>query len=180
MTCQFAEANIQKSLDGMLSQSDRQALDSHLESCAACRQELEAQRRLSHLADRWISRSLARSDPGEAFNASVLSRLETNSKPSWLNFGLPLMVTMLLLAALVFLPGMPHVGDGAVAQTLHRLPLWLLSSLSSLPGDTLTLIRLPQANLLPSWTGALLLAVIVLNSAFCIHARQLALRRSLS
>ena len=180
MTCQTAETISQKSLDGLLSQTERQLLDTHLETCGQCRREYDVQRRLATLADRWISHTLDTSNPGEAFTAQVMARLDTAPKSSWLSFGLPLTVTLLLLVALMLLPGTSAASAGLLVQTVHRLPLWLLTNFHALPGDALTMIRLPQTYLVPSWTGALLLAVIALNSAFCFHARQSALRRSLS
>ena len=180
MTCQTAEISIQKSLDGMLPQTERQALDIHLESCAACRREWDAQRRLARLSDRWISRSLAQSDPGEAFTAQVLARLETGPKPSRLSLWLPLTATLLLLTALAFVPGLPTAGAGTLVRSLHGLPLWLGANLSALPGDALAMLRLPQTRVVPSWTGALLAAAIALNSMFCLYARQSALRRSMT
>ena len=180
MTCESAETYLHQSLDEPLTQDKRLALDSHLEACAACRQEREAQRRLVHLADRWAGLALATSDPGGAFNAQVLARLDTSSKRSPLSLGLPLAATLLLLTVLAVLPG--HLGNPAwsLAWSLYSLPHWLALNVLALPNDTLALRSLSQTALASSWLDVLLPLAMGLNAVFCLYARQSALRRSLS
>lgn len=177
MTCGFAKLLIHSSLDRALSQKERLALNTHEETCTACRSEHGTQRRLANLTDRWVSRTLDKSDPGEQFTAQVLSRLETCPLPSPLRFWLPLAVATLLLGALVLVPGAQisieiQSSIEMPAQALLLLPGWLRTNLMALPGDTLAALRLPQATFLPAWTTLLLFDVILLNAGFCVYARQ--------
>ena len=184
MTCESAETYLHYGLDKPLTQAERVALDAHLESCVACRQEREAQRRLVHLADRWVSHTLASSDPGDAFNAQMWARLEVQPKRSRLSAGLPLAATLLLLAVL---PDDLRKPAGSLASSLQGLPHWLALNLLALPSDalalpsdTLALRLLPQTVLVSSWLSVLLLPAVGLNAVFCLYARQSALRRSVS
>lgn len=177
MTCGFAKLLIHSSLDRALSQKERLALDAHEETCAACRSEHEAQRHLARLTDRWVSRTLDRSDPGEQFTAQVLSHLKTRPESSPLRLWVPLAAATLLLGALVLVPGIQgSIGIQSSiempAQALLLLPGWLRTNLMALPGDTLAALRLPQATFLPAWTTLLLFGVILLNAGFCVYARQ--------
>ncbi len=191
MTCESAETYLHYGLDKPLTQAERVALDAHLESCVACRQEREAQRRLVHLADRWVSHTLASSDPGDAFNAQMWARLEVQPKRSRLSAGLPLAATLLLLAVL---PDDLRKPAESLASPLQGLPHWLALNLLALPSDALALpsdalalpsdalaLRLlPQTVLVSSWLSVLLLPAVGLNAVFCLYARQSALRRSVS
>lgn len=169
MTCTLAHAAIQNSLDQTPTQAERLALEAHLEMCAACRQEYAAQRRLTWLADRWVSHSLEVFDSDEQFTAQVLSRLDARPAPSRVRAWLPLCAVLLLLFALAWVPSF----------AIH-LPLpspvgcsdWLRANLAALPGDALRVFRVPPVNWLPAWTTALLLGVGLLNAGFCLHARQ--------
>jgi anti-sigma factor RsiW len=181
MTCESAETYLHQSLDGPLTQEERAALDTHLAECDACRQEREVQRRLVHLADRWADHMLALSDPGDAFNTQVLARLETPPRRSPFSLGLPLAVTLLLLTALAALPGRLENPAWSLAASLGSLPHWLAVNLLALPGDALALQHLStQPAFVSAWISALLPLTIGVNSVFCLYARQLASRRSMS
>ena len=179
--CETCEILIQRSVDGVLSPSDRERLDTHLMACAECRREWDAQHRLGYLADRWTRRPAAPSGPEDAFTAQVLARLDATPERSRPLSGLlPAAAALLLLALCVFLPGMPDSSALNPAASAPGLPHWVSANFLALPGDALTLLRLPQAYYLPPWAGIALGAMIALNAAFCVHARQSALWRTAS
>lgn len=172
MACGQAKHTIQRSLDALLPPEERSALQVHLEGCADCRQELDAQRRLARLTNRWASRAVAAADPGEEWTAQVLARLETPPARARLQVWLALTATLLLLGALALVPGIRPLSFGVTAQNVVGLPNWLQANLAALPGDAHAVLRAPSAALLPAWSTALLLGVILLNAGFCVHARQ--------
>jgi hypothetical protein len=180
MTCEAAETLLHQSLDAALTQPERVALESHWEVCVACRRERDAQRQMAQITGRWAEQALALSDPGDAFTAQILSRLEAPPKhsPLWLSL-LPA-AAALLLAALAFLPGLPGTSASTLVLSLDRLPHWLTVNLLALPGDALALRHLPQTAFVPSWMSVLLPTVVGLNAVFCLYARQSSLRRSVS
>ena len=175
MTCTSALLAIQNSLDQTPTQAERLTLARHLETCEACRQEYDAQRRLAQLTGRWIHRTLEVSDPGEKFTARVLSRLDTRpASPSFVQTWLPLVsVLALLLFALVWVPT-PAVH--LPLPTLLGLSGWLQTNLAALSNDALLVFRVPNASWLPAWATILLCGIALVNAGFCVHARQ----RSLS
>ncbi len=183
MTCDNARMLLQSGPDGALSLPERTALNVHLELCAACRAERETQRRLARLTDQWAARAMELSDPGDAFTAQVLSRLDQDSRldhpeASRLRVGLPLAASLLGLGLLPLVPG----GDSAWAglpmpflSALHDLPAlpgWLGASLTALPDAARAAFDPPQAAFVPAWTTAGLFGAFLLNAGFCVHARQ--------
>jgi len=179
MNCTCAHAAIQRSLDQTPTQVERLALESHLELCEACRQEYEALRRLTSLADRWVSRTLDVSDPGEQFTAQVISRIAVRPAPSRVRVWLPLSAVLLLTAVLLLLVALawgPSLSVYLPLPSLLGFSDWLRADFLALSGDALRVFRAPQVSWLSTWTTVLLIGVGLLNAGFCVHARQ----RSLS
>lgn len=172
MTCDHAKNTIQRSLDSLLPPEERSALEAHLEVCAGCRLEQDAQRRLARLTDRWVSHAIDAADPGEEWTAQVLSRLETHPAPPRLPVWLPLAAVFLLVVLLTLVPSIPHLSFGATAQNVVGLPSWLRANLAALPGDSHAVLQMPSVGWMPAWTTALLFGVFLLNAGFCVHARQ--------
>lgn len=173
MNCNSVHAAIQNSLDQTPTQAERLMLESHLETCAACRQEYQVLQRLTHLADRWVNRTREVSDPGEQFTAQVLSRLDTSLAPSRIRVWLPLAAVLLLLFALAWVP---DLNVRLPIPSLFSISDWLRTNFLALPGDALAIFRVQHVSWLPAWATTLLLGVALLNAGFCLHARQ----RSLS
>ena len=176
MNCQTAEEEIQKSLDRTLTPQERGHLDTHLETCASCRSAWSEHRRLSRAAGLW-ARPTAQDDPGEAFNASVLSRLaarpQTQSAPIWL----PLSVTLGIFTLFAWLPGLYGAGGEVIGAAARQTPAWLWANLHGFSWDAFASSAASlTAFHLPSWTWSVLLAIGVINGAFCLQARWRALR----
>lgn len=180
MTCTQAKAFIQKRLDETLPQPERTALDNHFALCADCRQEWEGQRRLASLTDRWLCRTQELSDPGEQFTAQVLARLEAQPPPR-LRLWLPLTASLLLLTALVQVPGGLPSGNGLsfLTRTLQELPGWLLANAAALPDALQSLLRLPHSVPIPAAASSWLLGIALFNGLLWLNARQSARQRSL-
>ncbi len=181
MTCQSAEEEIQKSLDGAMTPGERARLDVHLASCAACRQARDAHRRLARAAGRW-ARPTPEDDPGEAFTAQVLARIAARPAPipSRPLVWLPLAATILLLALFAWLPSLIWPGLDTLGVAVRRTPGWLLTNLRAVPGDASgAWAALTTGLALPAWVWAALPAVAVVNAMFCVQARLSYARRSL-
>ena len=182
MNCRSAEDEIQKSLDGSLTPAERARLDAHMADCAACRRDWEAHRALARAAGRW-ARPLPQDDPGDMFNAAVLSRIAARpvsapvSRPLWL----PLAATALLLVLLAALPGLLLPGLDTVGAAARQTPGWLLTNLRGLPSDAVTAWGALTAGVpVPSWAWAALLGAVAVNGMFCVRARQAHALRGLS
>lgn len=181
MNCRSAEDEIQKLLDGSLTPDERARLDAHVATCATCRRTWDEHRLLARAAGRW-TRPRPDDDPGDAFTAQVLARIAVRPVPAagppmlWL----PLAATILLLALLVWLPGLfwPRLNTMSVAA--RQTPDWLLTNLHGVPGDALAVWgTLTTGVPIPSWVWAALPAVAVVNGMFCVRARQAQTQRSL-
>lgn len=172
ITCRQAEEEIQKSLDQDLTLPERERLDAHLDCCEACRHAWAELHLLTRAGRRWASPTLA-DDPGEAFNAQVLARLVTRPVPISPPIWLPLLATCLLLGLFAWLPGFGETSGQTIASAVHQTPSWLGVELHSLSWDAFapwvsSLSSLP----LPGWTWSVLLAIGMVNGAFCVQARR--------
>lgn len=179
MNCRSAENEIQKSLDGALTPGERVRLDTHLESCAACRRAWDEGRLLARAAGRWAR---PQDDPGDAFTVQVLARIASRPAPAPVHppLWLPLAATILLLALLAWLPGLLWPGLDTVGVAARQTPGWLLSNLRGVPADAFTIWgTLTMGVPTPSWVWAALPAVAVVNAMFCVQTRQAHARRSL-
>ncbi len=177
MTCDSARILLQSSFDRALPPQERTALNTHLQGCAACRTEQDAQRRLARLTGCWAARAVELSDPGEDFTVQVLSRLERpahweRSASSRLRAWLPLAALLLLLGLLPLVPGVHSLRVGLPMPSLLAVPGWLDANMTALPGAARAALWLPQATSVPSWTTLALFGVLLLNAGFYAHARQ--------
>ena len=182
MNCRFAQDDIQKSLDGLLTPGERARLDAHIVGCAACRRDWDAHRVLMRAAGRWV-RPLPQDDPGDAFTAAVLARVAARlaSPPARPPIWLPLAATGLLLVLLAFLPGLLLPSLENVGVAARQMPGWLLANLRGVPTDTsATWAALTAGVPIRPWVWAALLGAAAVNTLFCIQARQGYSRRSLS
>lgn len=181
MNCSFAEDEIQKSLDGLLTPAERERLDAHLNSCPDCRRAWDDHRRLARAAYRW-TQPAALDDPGDAFTAQVVSRIVARPEPAFARtpFWLPLAATAILLTLLALLPSLLLPGVDALGAAARETPSWFLTNLRGLPGAVFTTWNALTTGIhLPVWTWGVLLAMGVINGLFCVQARQAHARRSL-
>ena len=82
--------------------ADMPEVDDHLRSCEGCRKEIEAMRMQSRLLR--TLKAPAGMEPGPAFYAKVLNRIESQPKPSvWNLFGDSLFARRLVYASATFL-----------------------------------------------------------------------------
>ncbi len=172
MTCRLVEEEIQKSLDRTLTSLERKRLDAHLASCDVCRHAWAEYRRLSRAAGHW-ARPTMEDDPGEVFNALVLSRIaarpETLSPPIWL----PLIAALSLMGLFASLPGVYGTGGEVIGAAARQTPAWFWNQLHAVSPQAFTAWASSLASIpLPGWTWSILLAMGVVNGAFCVQARR--------
>ncbi|MDQ2800466.1 MAG: zf-HC2 domain-containing protein [Armatimonadota bacterium] len=181
MNCSFAEDQIQKSLDGILTSAERERLDAHLISCPECRCAWDEHRMLARAAGRW-TQPAAQDDPGDAFTARVMALIAARPEPAFARtpFWLPLAATALLLTLLALLPSLLLPSVDALSAAVRETPFWFLTNLRGLPGDVVTTWNALAINVhLPTWIWGVLLAMGVINAMFCVQVRQAHARRSL-
>ena len=181
MTCRTADEEIQKLLDGLLTATERERLDVHLTTCAACRVTLAEQRSLALAAGRWV-RPTPEENPGEAFNAQVLMRIAAQSSqaPASSSLWLPLLATACLIGLLAFLPNVIGPGFEALGLSARQMPNWLLANLRAVPEAAAAVSHvMPTFAPLPGWTWSVLLAIVAVNGVFYRQARLSQSRRSL-
>ena len=182
MNCRMAEEEIQKSLDGILRHSERERLDAHLASCAACRQAWAEYRLLARAAGRW-AHPTHEDDPGEAFNARVLARIavQTTPAPASSLWWLPLTATLCLMVLLAWLPGLHWASGEVIGATARQTPAWFWTNLHTVSWNSVTAWASPYTAIpLPNWTWGVLLVIGAVNAAFYRQARLSQSQRSLS
>lgn len=181
MNCQFAEDEIQKSLDGTLTPAERERLDTHLNSCSECRRAWDDHRLLARAARRW-TQPAAQDDPGDSFTARIVAQIAIRPEPAFARtpFWLPLAATAILFTLTALLPSLLLPGVDALGTAARETPGWFLTNLRGLPGAVFaTWNTLTTSIHLPVWIWGVLLAMGIINALFCVQARQSHARRSL-
>jgi anti-sigma factor RsiW len=129
------ERLIARAADGaQISDADRRRLDAHLETCAACRDELDAQRAVAQ-----VLRRRTESAAYANFSARVAARIERDGAPGFLELanwrawtvGLaPVAAALVLLAYL----GIGSATTGSTsAETTATFESWVSASAGSTP-----------------------------------------------
>ncbi len=191
MTCRNFEMLVQKSLDGPLSQHEREALDAHAVFCPGCERAWEDHRRLTRASTAWVRQGMDASEGDDAFTAQVMARIaarpastQTPSAPRAL---WPSAVFLIgLLAALLVGSGLTSLGAVApypalfpATQSLSAFPGWLTALLHGLPsaGQDLLAGFSAQSGNWSAWAGPALLAALFLNGLLFHYAKRHAGRR---
>jgi anti-sigma factor RsiW len=116
MSCNRMESRILAYVDGRLKESERREVETHLESCAACRLRVNEFRAVTGLLD-----ELPVIEPSEAFDLRVHARVAAEpAKRNWVGWFAPsprvAFVASLLVAATIWLGSLSTPTPPAIAQ----------------------------------------------------------------
>jgi anti-sigma factor RsiW len=180
MNCLTAEQRILEAIDGELSSTERDRLEEHLSSCAACRQISDEYRQLARLSHHWVPQVKLTDRSDDVFAAQVLARIAEAPRRANSPLWLPLLFFAASVACLTLIPHtlwptMPYLGDAT-----NALPEWLLSTGRMVPVETAAIWNAAQrvSAVSPLWAVSLLGGACFLNLLFYTLAVQSRLKGS--
>ncbi|HEX5323809.1 MAG TPA: zf-HC2 domain-containing protein [Capsulimonadaceae bacterium] len=155
--CEDADRLMQKAIDGVLSPSERESLDNHLEDCPACAAAWEEHRALTRMATAWTRRPATNATGSQDFTAAVLSQIAARPRPVAkpalsalvLRLGFASSIALIVVASYFFSPGLSA--------------LWSVPPITAFPADAPVTVwaalaqwaRTMPADALAAWNGLL-------------------------
>jgi anti-sigma factor RsiW len=140
MNCTDADKLMQRSLDDVLSKSERQELDTHLLTCLACTQAFAEYRSLTRLVRDWTSSETKQTHSDDAFLANVLMAIDKAParRPSAVVQILSICAfVMVVVAAIGYFMGAGEAVPGSVLAPVHPVGIFdaVLKTLMAFPRD---------------------------------------------
>lgn len=146
MNCTEADILMQRSLDGVLTKTERSELDSHLETCAACTPAFAEYRSLTRLVRDWSVSEKESLVSSQDFLASVMNAVQRTPVPrpsaAALYLGVGAFVAVVVAAIGYFTPWLQ---PDALLAPIH--PMGIVDSATS----TLASVPHDQAQSLQTW-----------------------------